>query len=367
MKKQYRKSDLNILNDGNVKLLTNTHRGLFDCEMSIITEENIELIYKPKGTSLQASNYKKYEQLQILYRLAILVANDLKKLDFSLSPSNVYVLTSGDVCICERKISTATSGVREARLLNELIALCGYLIENIDYQSLLEVNSTQLESKKSLKGILEVTTLLELCDYLEQKVASELDTLHKERVIISKTKYKNLTSNKLFYRISLIVTIILIIILCGYLIPLKSTKIELYEAVQNSDSTKVLDIVQDINIKTMSKTEKVVASITIINDQVELNNEQKLNVISQIDSKTKEEILNYWLYIGKGEYDQANNSAISVSDADMQIYALLLLINQTQNDEELEASERKELISSYESQIDELKIQKQEVNGELDE
>lgn len=367
MKKQYRKSDLNVLNDGNVKLLTNKHHGLLDCDLSIITEENIELTYKLKGTCLKDSNYKRYEQLQILYKLAKLVTTELKRLDFSLAPSNIYVMIDGDVQICERKITTATTEVRNARLLNELIALSGYLVEQIEYQTLLEVESSQLESSKVLKGILDIKSLPELCNYLETLTTSELEKLHQDRVIISKTKYKNLSSNKLFYRVALLITIVLIIVLCGYLIPLKNKKIGLYEAAQNSDSTAILEIVHDINLNTMSKTEKIVASKAIINDQVELNDDQKRNIISQLDSKTKDDILDYWMYIGKGEYDEANNKAIAVSDADMQIYALLLLINQTQNNDELEAAERKELIDGYESQISDISAQKDELDGALDE
>lgn len=367
MKRQYRKSDLNVLNDGNIKLLTNKHHGLLDCELSIITVENIELTYKIEGTCLKGSSYQRYEQLQILYRLAKLVTFELEKLNFSLKPSNIYVMLDGEVKICERKILPAKSEAQEKRLLNELIALSGYLLEEIEYQQLLEVDCIQLETSKHLKGILGVKSLEGLCAYLEQLTKAELDALHQERVVVSKTKYKNLSNNKLFYRIALLVSIVLIVALCGYLIPLKTTKIKLYEAAQNEDSTTILEIVQDVSINTMSKTEKIVASKAVINDQVELDDEQKSNVISQINSKTKDQILDYWIYIGKGEYDQANNCAIAVSDADMQIYALLLLINQTQNDDELEASERKELIDGYESQIEGLSDQKAEVNGEMDE
>lgn len=362
MKKQYRKSDLNILDDGNIKLLTNKHHGLIECECTVVTAENIELSYNLKGQSLVNTELKPYERLQVLYKLAKMVTTELKMLEFKLSPNNIYVLNDGDVLICERKITIAPAKEREAKLLRELIALAGYLIDKQDYQSLLEVDNVQLEGSKNLKGLLDVKSLAAACNYLDSLVTNELETLHKERVIISKSKYKTLSKNKLFYRASLAVAIILIIVLCGYIIPLKSKKIELYEASQNSDSTKILKLVQKINIGTMSKNEKIVADKAIINDQVELNDDQKSNIIGQLNTKTKDDILDYWMYIGKGEFDEANNSAIAVSDADMQIYALLLLINEAQNDDELDATERKELIDGYESQITDLTAKKEEAS-----
>lgn len=367
MKKQYRKSDLNIIDDGNIKLLTNKHRGLLDCELSIITEENVELIYSVKGESLEDCNYKKYEKLQIIYRLAMLVANELKPLDFSLSPDNVFVTIDGSVHIYERKISNIANEIKEARLLNELIALSGFMLRGMEFETLLEVDNSQLETDKELKEMLELRSLDELCIFLEQLTTKELETLHNERIIINKRKYKNLTTNKLFYRVSLVVSIIMIIALSAYVIPHKAMEIKLYEAAQDSDSTTILEIVQDINISSMSKNEKIVASTAIINDQVELNDAQKANIISQLNNKTKDEILDYWMYIGKGEYDEANNKAIAVSDADMQTYALLLLINQTQNDDKLEADERKQLIDGYEGQIKDLTDQKEKVNGDTNE
>lgn len=362
MKKQYRKSDLNILDDGNIKLLTSKHHGLIDCECTVETAENIELSYGIKGQCLESSELKHYEELQLLLKLAKMCNAELKMLEFNLSPNNIYVQTDGGVKICERKITMLSSEEREDKLLRELIALAGYLIDKHDYQTLLEVDSVQLEGSKNLKGLLDVKSLATVCNYLDNLVTKELDILHKERIIISKTKYNTLTKNKLFYRVSLAVTIVLIITLCGYIIPLKSNKIELYEAAQNSDSIKILELVQGLNIGTMSKNEKIVADKAIINDQVELNDEQKSNIIGQLNTKTKDDILDYWMYIGKGEFDEANNCAIAVSDADMQIYALLLLINDAQNDDELDATERKELIDGYESQITDLTDKKAEVS-----
>lgn len=367
MRKQYRKSDLNVLSDGNIKLLTNKQRGLLDCRVSVITEENVELVYQIKGENLENTTLKKYEKIQIIYRLAKLVTNELKPLDFRLSPTNIYVTADGEIYICERKISNADKDIKESRLLNQIIALSGYLLKDMDFETLLEVENMQLEKDKDLKPMLDLKNLDELCAFLEKYTIRELKILHNEQVIINKQKYRVLTTNKLFYRISLIVSIILILVLSIFVIPVKTMKVELYEADQNNDSTAILEIVQNINIKSMSKNEKIVASTAIINDQVELNDDQKSIIINQLNNKTKDEILDYWMYIGKGEFDEANNKAITVSDADMQTYALLLLINQTQNDDELKADERKQLIDGYEGQIAELTEKKQQVNGESNE
>lgn len=363
MKKQYRKSDLNIIDDGNIKLITNQHPSLLNCKLVVSTSENVELEYQIVGENLTNLKLKKYEKCQVIYRLTQVVTNQLQRLSFTLCPENVYIQLDGTPIICERAISNKSKTVREADILNQLVALAGYLFENIDYYELLEVNSAQLESSKYLKGITEIVSLGQLNQYFAKLAEQEMTKLHDSQVIISNSKFKALTGNKLRYRVSLLISIILIAVLGLYIIPFKNDEIKLYEAYENKDSTTILDLVKNINQNRMTKSEKLIASKAVINDQVELNDQQKKNITSKLNQKTNQEVLDYWIYIGKGDYDAANNCAIALSDADMQIYALLMLIGQAQNDSELESTERKELIDGYEQQVDDLQTKKNEANG----
>lgn len=367
MKKQYRKSDLNIITENNIKLITNRDKSLLDCDLGINTRENAELIYTISGEVLEDAKLKRHEKIQVIAKLTKIALNELKLLEFELSPNNIYVELDGTVKICERKISNLNSELRDEQLLHQLIGLTGFLLEGISYEQLIEVNSVQLESSKKLQGISDVKSLQEFESYITELLETEMNNLHQKQLVVAKSKYKKLTGNKLIYRLSLGVSVLIIVFLLGFVVPFKSTEVKLYEAYQNTDSTTILDIVNDVNIKRLSNNEKLIATKAVINDQVELNDEQKNNIIEGLSTKTNEKIFNYWLYIGKNEYDEANNQAIALSDADMQMYALLLLINEAQNNDDLDATERKELVDGYENQLNELNDKKTEVNGDQDE
>lgn len=367
MKKQYRKSDLNIVEDVNIKLITNRHSTLINCNLVINTAENTELEYELVGQSLKDIKLKRHEKMQVLSKLGDIAMNELQMLDYMISPTNVYLEANGNVRLCERKINTQSDTVRNEQLLNQLIALTGYMLEDIDYQELLEVNSIQLQASKKLPNITKITTLEMFNMYINELLTAEIEKLHNEQVVISKVKYKSLTNNKLAYRISLVVVISVLLFLLTYSIPFKNKEVALYEAYQNTDNETILKIIKDVNISRLSNEEKLISSITVVNSQIELNDEQKANIIQNLNNKTNNKILDYWLYVGKGEFEEANNKAIALSDADMQMYALLLLINEVQNDEDLEAEERKELVDGYEKQLEDLKDKKMEVNGEQNE
>lgn len=363
MEKQYRKNDLNIIKDNNELLLVYSAKNLVDSEIKLSTQENILMKYNIEGLqNLKEVNLTKIEKLELLYRLVIIMQDELQNYEYSIAPENIYLDVDNNIKILEKKIKIEDYSDKKLR---EIKALSGYLLlKGKNYEELLDVDNKDLQKDSELQKIYALKDMKIIQEEIEGMLKKEKGSFREKKVVVNKKTYRNLQKNKGLYRIALVITVIIIIILSGYIMPFKNKEVKLYNAYVQSDYTQMLNVMENVKVSRMTSEEKYIASIATIKTQSELNDKQKENILNQINVKTDTDILDYWVYIGQGNFEEANNKGIAVNNADMQIYALLLMIDEVQNDESLEATERKELVDDYTAQVESLNKQKEEISGE---
>ncbi|WOO86749.1 type VII secretion protein EssB/YukC [Mollicutes bacterium LVI A0039] len=362
MEKQYRKSDLNIIEDNNELLLVFKHKNLVDCEIKLSTQENILMQYNILGDSLDSINLTKIERLELLYRLAIIIQNELQMYEFHINPENIYLEIDNNPRILEKKIKIDDN---DDQLLREYKSLSGHLlVKGKAFEELLDLDNSELENIGFISGIATALDFAEIEVEITKLLEAEKNGFRATKVVVDKKKYQNLRRNKGMYRLAIIATISIILFLAIYIIPFKSNVLEMYDSFVASEYSAVTDVLKDVSVNRLSRGDKYIAAVSTIRTQEQLNQAQKERILNQIDQKTDNDILEFWVYIGQGNYENAVDRGISVNDADMQIYALIMLIDEAQNDESLDAKERKELVDNYSQQVESLNKQKAELDGD---
>ena len=94
-----------------------------------------------------------------------------------------------------------------------------------------------------------------------------------------------------------------------------------------------------------------------------LSESQKKNITLSLDEKSDENILDYWIAIGKSDYDSAIDLSKKVQDDELLLYALLSKEKAIQDNTKMTGEEKQKSQDELESQIE--KINK-ELNGDKD-
>lgn len=363
MKKNYKKSDLNITQEKNYHLLSYEKEYFIPIKEYLMSQENLTIEYDIKGKKLSDIKLISYEKLEIIYKILEIVKEEHKVCEYKLTPNNIYVDFVGNVRIMERKVMQGNEEFMENKV-REIKALLGFLYLNKNYEKLINTNNKALMNNKKVMNFVKMQTVEDMQVILEEMIKLDKKKFDDTKMVVNGKRHIKLSLNKNAYRVFLVLFFLIIVGLGFYVIPFKNMEVEGYTAYVEEDYSGTLTAYEGVHVNRMTKEDKYIYAISTIKTQTQINNNQKKKILASINNKTNNNILDYWVYIGLGNYEEANNKAIVINDVDMQIYALLLLIDQTQNDPDLDADTRQSQINTYEGQVDTLKSAKEELNAE---
>ena len=92
-----------------------------------------------------------------------------------------------------------------------------------------------------------------------------------------------------------------------------------------------------------------------------LDEEQKENVLSNITLQTDADYLRYWIYLGRGEAENAVDIARAMEDGELITYALLKRREEVKADKDLTGEEMQELLNEIDQEVEEYEKLMEEV------
>src|SRR5699024_2005813 len=107
------------------------------------------------------------------------------------------------------------------------------------------------------------------------------------------------------------------------------------------------------------------ATAYVVNES--LKEEQRQNVRNTITLQSDRKYFLYWIDMGRGNYQEAIDTARLLEDRDLIIYGLLNLREGVKTDQSLSGSEREEELAEIEREIDEYQKEMEEERREAEE
>lgn len=143
-------------------------------------------------------------------------------------------------------------------------------------------------------------------------------------------------------------------------IPETNSYVESNRYFHEEEYSSVIDTLQKYKHKKMPRiTQYELASSYIVNES--LTEEQRKNVNNTITLQSDRNYFLYWIDIGRGDYQEAIDTARVLEDRDLIIYGLLKLRESVKTDQDLSGEEREEELKQIQQEIDEYE---QEMNDE---
>lgn len=287
-----------------------------------------------------------------------------KELDFTLNPENImYDLNLTPVVLIRDK----QIGKTEIDFLRMYKSLCGTIINPKYSYADYENGGTDLFGKSDrLKKIASCETVADLKAYLTNKYKSLRTTEENKKVNVNKKNYSLL-------RILIPILSVLVLVAGGFAafayfntIPYQDLLIKADNAYYKGNYVEVQNTLESIDLDKLPLSQKYILSRAFVSSE-SMTQQQKTTVLNGITMNTDEAVMDYWIYLGRLDFDNAIDIAQKIDDNELLLYAYIKQLTNVKDDTTISGEEKAAKVKDLEEKIaaltDELTIEP-ESNGE---
>ena len=354
-------SDLMCKNEDDINRITYNNAYLISCEYSI-KEEEIEFTYNTENlkefSSLKKSSIT--EKLRALIGVA-----DLEKIahiySFKISEENLYYDYNYSVKILERDINEQELIDYENMVL-EYKSLIGYLFnDKYTFDDFYKGGIDLVKLNKITEKYLQLSTIDEIKEQLLLDL-KENEKIQKEKYIqISKKEYT-------IKKYSIWIMSAFLCIFFGYFIysfvflnPFNKKVIKANSAYLVQDYELIIKNLENTRGMKLDKESKFKLAYSYVISE-NLSEAQKKNILANLNLNTDENILDYWISIGKSKYDEALDLGRKVQDSELVLYALLHKDKSIQDNTKMTGEEKQQEQENIKSEIEKIKKELTDTN-----
>ena len=237
-----------------------------------------------------------------------------------------------------------------------------------------------IDPKYTFEQYIQFSQSIELSPIAEKvmsaKDENELnDTIKKQIILLKNEEKKLVTVSKtkwswVRYGIAgLLFALIPLGAYTGYSALVLQPRQEAFVEVQNSyiqgDYSEVINMLTNYEIEHMPKVIQYELSLAYIVNET-LTEEQKENVLKTITLQTDPNYFKYWIYIGRGQAEEALALARQLEDLDLIMLALLHYEETVKGNLDLENEEREQLLDKIQTEKEEVTEQLEQLKEELE-
>lgn len=270
------------------------------------------------------------------------------ELNFTLQPDNLMFDLNLNPAVLMRD---KQEGKTEADFLHMYKSLCGAIINPKYSYSDYEKGGTDLFGKTAeLKEITVIDTIEKLRNYLIQKYESLSEVERAEKSFVSKKRYSVL---KIMLPIlSVLVLVIGAFALYAYIriIPYQDTLIKADDAYYAGNYVEVQDKLENITVDQLPLSQKYILSRSYVSSE-SMTQQQKTTVLNGITMNTDEAVMEYWIYLGRLEFDGAIDQAQKIDDNELLLYAYIKQLTTVKDNTTISGEEKSAKVKELEEKI----------------
>lgn len=354
-----RKSDTNVTKTEQLELM-NQNPGIFPPFSLEETEDFFIFTYPISKLHLDwhtAEKLGRHEKLRLLRNLCKLRSYLNSRIVLFMHPENLLFDENLIPQVIHRGIREVLPPFEndEAVFLKELKCLAIVLFsDGFSFDELMNGSLTKAKQTDFEKDLLKLNSLDELEDYLETAFITEQTMVQEQMTFVPFKRFN------LYKRLS-IVFAIAIVLLAGPLIYLGVVKIpytdRLLEAHKHDlaeDNEEIITTLKEDDPDQLPRAAKFILARAYIEAE-RLGQEEKTTILKNISLKSDSSYLLYWIYNGKGNFEESIDLAKYLDDPQLIMYGLVKKIEQDKNDPSLSGEERDEAVEKSKTELEQLR------------
>lgn len=314
--------------------------------------EEVTFFYEIEGLyplSQLKKEEKKY-QYQFLINFSRLRQTE-KGYRIILTTDNIYYDDNYLPYIKNRDLyPTADYTEEEDFLMQYKIFAGGILSKKYGVEELQESGLTVLKDEPAFADFYEAESVEALVQVLKEKKAA----------LLKKEKETTVRTDKMSYLVKSVLAITASVLLAAaagvlgygffYVIPRQECVICANEAYIQMDYVTCIDSLETIEPEEMDVSTKYILAVSYARCE-SLKKEEMEGIISKLSLMSNQKELEYWIHIGRMEYQAAQEKAQALSNDQLLIYAYMKELDQLESDTSLDGEEKQERISTLQDKI----------------
>ncbi len=295
---------------GKRELLAFSSRLLVPCK---VEENTDDFKIKYDVSELVLFFDKKKKSLLDKYRF-LYNCKDLKKLicdfEINLDPNNIYV----DLNLSPKILNRDLGEVFEESFVAQYKALiASILYPRKKYEDYYKGGFDLYKKRKKLKEISQKQTVDEIAEMLLELYKKETEHINKTKKLVGKKGYRVLQVLVPLFVVVALSSGALAYYLFYLTLPYKESLIDANNSYIYTDYLSVQSELSDMNIENIPyETKYILARSYVVTES--LNSDQKENILRILTPQTDELYFNYWIELGRLNFDMAIDAAQRLGD-----------------------------------------------------
>lgn len=363
VKKQFKKSSININSDFDIYQLERKSDYLLDCQ--ILREQDkltFEFYHQHERPFEEIKSLSLSFQYQALLNIQYIL-KDAKRIKISLNPNNLTF----DVNMMPKAImrDIYEDQFDEQDFVHQYKSLIGHVLQNkYTFNDYYQGGQQLLSKNKNTSAYAEITSFVELIDTLNKEYKKIQDQLQKSMIEVDRKKYSRMKIGSRVLSVLFVITLLAGGYLGGFRLLEEKTFNKANEEYIKQDYISVMETLENVSVDRMSTNTKYILATSNIKTEA-LTDEQKNNILSSVTLNADERILEFWIYLGKSDHEQAIDIAKQLGNKEYIAYGYMKEKSKVENDKSLSGTQREEKLKEIESYLDELDINSDDLENEI--
>lgn len=367
-----KKSDMKAKNKYEFGMLEAARFYFVPCTAEELSDE-LWLTFHTEGMRpfQEAKGMRRAEQYSLILQV-IEAVEENPEYYFSLNPDNLFLDRQNRVRILNRDVADKSEEEADAKL-KDIKAFAGFLFQKrYSYENLREGGLRLLEKQKGGKSILALENFEQAGELFGKAYAQEKAKDSRELIHVKKKAYRR-CRRIMGIALAGCAAMFLLVLYQRYgIIRPQGQALMAERAYMENDFIKAADALAQVPVDQIERHEKfILAAVSIRGQSVDaFNMETKERLLSRLSYQGDESLLDYWIYLGRGDVDQALDTAMRMSDNQLLLYAYLQKLEMISSDAsltgEMKAQETASLREKIRSLAQELGIEYEESETEAE-
>ena len=239
----------------------------------------------------------------------------------------------------------------ETFLMTYKALVVSILRPKLDFELL--VNGIVAISDSLVQDIVACESYDDVIKYIHEAYDKAYQEEKKKKIAVSKLTWRILSIGIGIFSVATITLGVLAAYYHFWSNPIQKATINAQSHFINKQYDSVADDLQGVAVNRLSKEAKfVLASAYVRLDN--LSEEQKSSVLNTITPSSEDNLLDYWIYLGKGDYKKSLDLAQNIGDDQLTLHAYTNLYEQTREDKNMNGAEKQKKLGEYRKEIEEL-------------
>ncbi|GAK30166.1 type VII secretion protein EssB [Weissella oryzae SG25] len=267
-----------------------------------------------------------------------------------LNPINLFVV-AGDLKVAHRGwrdlwVPMQNSDVADLAALRALVA--SILNSKLTFED--AMGDAKVVRDTFSRAILNAASLDELRTLVDNHLQITLNEQESSKELVKKATFK-------LYKYGFMLAIAVVVAVGSYAVyqgievgPKQERVIASQADFMTNDYDGTTKTLENDQPESLPKSAQYVLAASYVNLD-SLTSAQKKIVLNNLSQRTETNILLYWIYLGRGDFDKALSLAKNVGDDQLILHAYTKLYDSTQANTKMSGNKKQELLATYKEQI----------------